>query len=299
MAALPPPVLVGMPRNPQPVPARVRARALNPGRNTFWMRQVFVDNPPNGYVSVDNIMDALPLLQELLITQLPFMAKVVMRVQLSEESFDPIDGEREVVYSERRFATVPMLVRPLADPAERLQRYVVSGSRRTLEDRLEHARFNNSQQKLEGIIDLQIFTSPSRELAQLPAAPGGAFEGGCWKDLPELLKNGDHKCFRYCVMAHLLGCATWGRKYRQDAAERHEGLALEDHGAVELEDSDAQVIHDELQVAKVHGLFHVHAQVRDQLRRLRNRLSRMDERLGVRTELRLLHRHLADRSPIY
>ena len=193
------------------------------------MRQAFVDNPPASYVSVDDIMEAQPHLQDLLNTQLPFMAKVVMRVQLSEESFDPIDGEREVIFSERRFATVLMLVRPLADPAERLRRYVVAGSRRTLEDRLEHDRFNNSQQKLEGIIDLQIFTSPSRELAQLPAAPGGAFEGGCWKELPELLKrgnkglwspkNGDHKCFRYCVMAHLLGCATWGRKYRQDAAE--------------------------------------------------------------------------------
>ena len=60
-----------------------------------------------------------------------------------------------------------------------------------LEDRLEHARFNNSQQKLEDIIDLQIFTSPSRELAQLPAAPRGAFEGGCWKELPELLGCGN------------------------------------------------------------------------------------------------------------
>ena len=228
MAALPA-VPLGQPQHLSPGLVRVRVRALNPGRNTFWMRQAFVDNPPAGYVSVDDIMEAQPHLQDLLNTQLPFMAKVVMRVQLSEESFDPIDGEREVIFSERRFATVPMLVRPLADPAERLRRYVVAGSRRTLEDRLEHARFNNSQQKLEGIVDLQIFTSPSMELAQLPAAPGGAFEGGCWKELPELLKrgnkglwspkNGDHKCFRYCVMAHLLGCATWGRKYRQDAAE--------------------------------------------------------------------------------
>ena len=109
-------VPLGQPQHLPPGQVRVRVRALNPGRNTFWMRQVFVDNPPAGYVSVDDIMEAQPHLQDLLNTQLPCMAKVVMRVQLSEESFDPIDGEREVIFSERRFATVPMLVRPLADP---------------------------------------------------------------------------------------------------------------------------------------------------------------------------------------
>ena len=80
-------------------------------------------------------------------------------------------------------------------------------------------------QKFEGFLDLQIFTSPSREMAQLPAAPGRNFRGGCWLELPLLLragnkglwspKNSDHQCFRFCVMAHLLGCADWSVDYRK------------------------------------------------------------------------------------
>ena len=76
--------------------------------------------------------------------------------------------------------------------------------------------------------DVQIYTTPSWELAQLPAAPGANFAGGCWKELPELLrrgkkglwspKNADSLCFRYCVMADLLGCRDWGNEYRKDVS---------------------------------------------------------------------------------
>ncbi|OLP75207.1 hypothetical protein AK812_SmicGene45032 [Symbiodinium microadriaticum] len=215
----------------QPVeaaPAVARIRSLNPRSNTFWIRQIFFDAPPGRYLSVESLMLARESLQDLLTVQLPFMVKIIMHIRLSEEIVDPVSGERETVYSERRIATVPMLVRPLADPGERLRRYVVATARKTLGDRLEHARFNNSLQKFEGIIDMQVFTTPSRELAQLPAAPGGAFLGGCWKELPALLqsgkkglwspKNSDHQCFRYCVTAEILGCREWSCAFRKQAA---------------------------------------------------------------------------------
>ena len=215
----------------QPVeaaPAVARIRSLNPRSNTFWIRQIFFDAPPGQYLSVESLMLARESLQDLLTVQLPFMVKIIMHIRLSEEIVDPVSGERETVYSERRIATVPMLVRPLADPGERLRRYVVATARKTLGDRLEHARFNNSLQKFEGIIDMQVFTTPSRELAQLPAAPGGAFLGGCWKELPALLqsgkkglwspKNSDHQCFRYCVTAEILGCREWSCAFRKQAA---------------------------------------------------------------------------------
>ena len=228
MAALPA-IAVGEVHDARgPVDARVRVRSLNPQRNTFWLRQVLIDSP-GGFVDLDSIRGAQPFLQDLLETQLPFMVKVVMRCQLSEEIVDAA-GEVQVVYSERRTATVPSLVRPLANPDERLRRYVVSVAQRTIEDRLEHARFHNSLQKFEGFLDIQIFTTPSRELAQLPAAPGGNFQGGCWKELPLLLqrgnkgfwspKNHDAMCFRYCVMGHILGCADWTVDYRKNAANR-------------------------------------------------------------------------------
>ncbi|CAE7702831.1 unnamed protein product [Symbiodinium sp. CCMP2592] len=210
-------------------PAAARVRSLNPQRNTFWLRQISLDAPPGQYLSVESLRLAQESMQDLLTVQLPFMVKIVMRVRLSEEIVDPESGEREIVYSERRIATVPSLVRPLANPDERLRRYIVSMAQRTLEDRLEHARFHNSLQKFEGIIDMQIYTTPSRELAQLPAAPGANFAGGCWKELPELLKHGkkglwspknaDNKCFRYCVMAELLGCRDWGNEYRKKVSE--------------------------------------------------------------------------------
>ncbi|CAE7377172.1 unnamed protein product, partial [Symbiodinium sp. CCMP2592] len=210
-------------------PAAARVRSLNPQRNTFWLRQISLDAPPGQYLSVESLRLAQESMQDLLTVQLPFMVKIVMHVRLSEEIVDPESGEREIVYSERRIATVPSLVRPLANPDERLRRYIVSMAQRTLEDRLEHARFHNSLQKFEGIIDMQIYTTPSRELAQLPAAPGANFAGGCWKELPELLKHGkkglwspknaDNKCFRYCVMAELLGCRDWGNEYRKKVSE--------------------------------------------------------------------------------
>ena len=175
-------------------------------------------------MSAENIRDAQPLIQDLLVTQLPFFAKVVVHYRLSEDSVGD-DGVVNTIYSQRRTATVPLLVRPLANPDERLRRYIITAVHRRIEDQLEHARFHNSLQKFEGILDIQLFTTPSRELAQLPAAPGQQFAGGCWKDLPALLKSGvkglwsprnrDNKCFRYAVMAHLLGCATWGREARK------------------------------------------------------------------------------------
>ena len=216
------------PRGPDDV--EVNVRALNPQRNTFWIRQIMIDAPRGRYVSLDSIRRALPFLRDLLETQLPFMVKVIMHYSLSEEVFDPETGARNVVYSERRTATVPMLVRPLANPEERLRRYIIAGAERTIQDRLEHARFHNSTQKFEGFLSLQIFTSPSREMAQLPAAPGRDFRGGCWLELPSHLrsgnkglwspKNSDHQCFRYCVMAHLLGCADWSIDDRKHAAGR-------------------------------------------------------------------------------
>ena len=231
MAALPNEPAVGPVYVPQgPDDVLVNVRALNPRQNTFWIRQVMIDAPRGRYVSLDSIRRAQPFLQDLLATQLPFMAKVIMRYALSEEIVEPATGARNVVYSERRSSTVPMLVRPLANPEERLRRYIIAGAERTIQDRLEHARFKNSMQKFEGFLDLQIFTSPSREMAQLPAAPGRNFRGGCWRELPLLLrrgnkglwspKNSDHQCFRYCVMAHLLGCAGWSVDYRKNAANR-------------------------------------------------------------------------------
>ena len=225
MAALPA-IAVGGVRDPQgPAGAHARVRALNPQRNTFWMRQVQIDAPAGGFLDLDSIREAQPFLQDLLETQLPFMAKVIMHMQLSEEN-----ATGQVVYSRRRVATVPMLVRPLARPDERLRRHIIAPSQKKIEDRLEHARFHNSLQKFEGFLDIQVFTSPSRELAQLPAAPGVNFQGGCWKELPSLLqkgnkglwspKNHDYKCFRYCVMAHLLGCASWSIDYRKNTANR-------------------------------------------------------------------------------
>ena len=180
------------PRGPDDV--EVNVRALNPQRNTFWIRQIMIDAPRGRYVSLDSVRRALPFLRDLLETQLPFMVKVIMHYSLSEEVFDPETGARNVVYSERRTATVPMLVRPLANPEERLRRYIIAGAERTIQDRLEHARFHNSMQKFEGFLSLQIFTSPSREMAQLPAAPGRDFRGGCWLELPSHLRSGNKVC---------------------------------------------------------------------------------------------------------
>ena len=208
--------------------ADVRVRALNPRRNTFWIRQIFIESAFGDYVDLDSIRQARPFLQELLQTQLPFMVKITMHYRLSEEFANPENGELEVLYSERRMATVPYPLHPLADPDERLNR-IITVARVQFEDRMEHARFNNSLQKFEGFLSFQIFTTPSRELAQLPAAPGQDFHGGCWKELPLLLrkgnqglwspKNQDNMCFRYCVMAHIMGCAVWSRKDRKTAAQ--------------------------------------------------------------------------------
>ena len=130
----------------------------------------------------------------------------------------------EVLYSDRRLATVPYLVHPLADPHERLNR-IITLARVQFEDRMEHARFINSLQKFEGFLSFQIFTTPSRELAQLQVKlPRWLLE-----ELPLLLwkrnqglwlpKNQDNMCFRYCVMAHIMGCAVWSRKDRKTAAQ--------------------------------------------------------------------------------
>jgi len=62
------------------------------------------------------------------------MVKIITGIRLSEEVVDPATGERrEIVHSERRIATLPMLVRALANPDETLRRYIVSVARRTLE----------------------------------------------------------------------------------------------------------------------------------------------------------------------
>ena len=87
--------------------ADVRVRALNPRRNTFWIRQIFIESAFGDYVDLDSIRQARPFLQELLQTQLPFMVKITMHYRLSEEFANPENGELEVLYSERRMATVP------------------------------------------------------------------------------------------------------------------------------------------------------------------------------------------------
>ena len=71
---------------------------------------------------------------------------------------------------ERRFATVPFISRPVANVDERLRR-IISVAKLQFEQKLEHARFNNSMQRFAGFRDFVVCTSPSRELAQLPAAP--------------------------------------------------------------------------------------------------------------------------------
>ena len=122
---------------------------------------------------------------DLLEVQLPFMVKVVLHYEISEESL-----EGQAIFSERRMATVPFLARPLANPDQRLGR-VISVVRQEFEQHLEHARWSNSLQTFEGFITIQIYSTPSRELAQLPAASGRNFDGGCWKELPEILRQGN------------------------------------------------------------------------------------------------------------
>ena len=187
--------------------ANAQVRVLR-AQNSFWTRQITISRRGVDYLELDSMRQAREGILDLLEVQLPFMVKVVLHYEISEESL-----EGQAIFSERRMATVPFLARPLANPDQRLGR-VISVVRQEFEQHLEHARWNNSLQTFEGFITIQIYSTPSRELAQLPAAPGRNFDGGCWKELPEILrqgnkglwspKNEDHNCFRYCVTADVV-----------------------------------------------------------------------------------------------
>ena len=213
------------PRAPR---AEADVTVLRP-RDVAWTRELRLRPLPGQDVfTVDAMRLLVDRLQDMLVVQLPFLAKVSFQLLLLRPAGDPFgDGQQPGLEFQHYFLKLaPWIVRPAASPDARAGA-MMAAIRSKFETALERSRFPESNWRLVGISAAFLLTAPTQQLGEIPAPPPPNEAGGCWKELPESLakkkaiwnpQNADHRCFMWCVLAHCLGVDKLSVAERKKAA---------------------------------------------------------------------------------
>ena len=182
------------------------------------------------FLNIESLREAQPHLQHLLNNQLRFLVKVVARVRLAETVVDPDTEEASERYTDVWIPLGPWPVSPLARTDERFRRYILREADSRLQFALQESNYaEDIRKRVVGVRTLIVLAGTAALTANIPAPAGLPRDGGCYQQLPEHLRFGeqgvwnpknmhDHRCFEYCIRAHVADVGRWSAEERKQAA---------------------------------------------------------------------------------